>query len=119
MSGQKKDAPIIALSLVEKKLGSQLAKYEQKFQFPSNPAYQVSRAKTAQSLDVPNLSTFCKTNGIWPTKVQESSINIDKRRIEFSYWKRGIERAMNGYNDAEFNELFIDFVNDLNFTLLT
>ena len=26
---------------------------------------------------------------------------------------------MNGYNDAEFNDLFIDFINDLNFSLLT
>jgi predicted transport protein len=46
-------------------------------------------------------------------------MNKEKRRFEFPYWKKGIKRAINGYNDAEFNELFINFINDLNFALLT
>lgn len=96
-----------------------MLKYGQKFDFPQNPAFQISRAKTSQSLNISDFSTLCKSNGTQATKVQESSINFEKRKVEFAYWKRGIKKAINGYNDSEFNELFINFINELNFSLLT
>lgn len=51
--------------------------------------------------------------------MQQSSIDFDKRKSEFKYFKRGIDKVLKGYNDEEFKDLFIAFINDLNFSQMT
>ena len=58
---------------------------------------------------------FCDSQGLASTKLQKDTANIIKRKLEYDFWRRGIKKNIQGFRDAEFDALFVRFIDDCKF----
>ena len=65
------------------------------------------------------LSNYLKNQGIATTLTQSQLDQRTKVKIEYRFWKHGIDQVIPGYRDQCFVERLIRFIEEVNFAELT
>ena len=115
-SEDEKQPPLIGS--VETALRKEFMNYSQKFEFPINPAF-FNSTNIRQPPKMTTLSNFLKDQGIATTLTQSQLDERTKIKIQYRFWKHGIDSVIPGYRDQCFVERLIKFIEEVNFSDLT
>ena len=65
------------------------------------------------------LSNYLKDLGIASNQSQQQIDQRIKTKIEYKFWKEGIDQVIPGYRDQEFIELLLKFIDEIDLGQLT
>ena len=66
-----------------------------------------------------SLQSYLKDQGIASTLPQHQIDQRERSKIEYRFWKQGIDAVIPGYDEKEMEKRLVDFVRRINFSELT
>ena len=102
------------LGNVETHLKREYNQFQRMFEIPINPAFFKS-TNIRQPKKLQSLQSYLKDQGIASTLPQHQIDQRERSKIEYRFWKQGIDFVIPGFNDMELESRIVKFVFAIDF----
>ena len=66
-----------------------------------------------------SVDRVCTEHGIASTKLQSEYLRNERLKVEHSFWRSGINKILEGFTEEDFNEAFLKFILELDYSNIT